>query len=596
MKRIFALSAIAVLLVLGGVAFTAYQKLRITVPGVQPLGKLMWADQGWSDAQRLSFHHTAQGTRLIPYAWFRALEQPCLRLFGCELFMDKQYLSRFGFLPSQQDAELNPDTLPIGFALQNDFHDPIAQKTYPAVGLTCAACHTGALQYGGYTVVVDGAPAMIEVTQFQKALGVAMAFTQYLPFRYKRFESRVLGPNATDAEKKDLKDSFHAFMKLAKAEKDATEEQKIYANEAGFVRTDALARIGNQVFAVDMQNNANFVKSNAPVRYPQIWDASWFTWVQYNSSIADPLIRNIGEALGVRAMAKLYGDNASAFENSVSVHGLKTLEDLLAGSAPFEGLHSPQWPAVFPPIDAKKAEQGAHLYQQHCQGCHLPPVPNLLADLHSEQPAYWWKNKQGKQFLKVTDVPLEEIGTDPREAEDFKARTADSGALNQGRLSAANGLDTVTKGIANNFFQKASFTPEQKLAYSGYRDPADLAVRALAVYKARPLNGIWAAAPYLHNGSVPNLYELLSPQAERSRSFWLGTKQFDPVKVGYNPSELKGGYLYKVENTGNSNQGHEFKDGPRGKGVIGPALSPEERWALVEYLKSLPGSGMNHKN
>ncbi|MEJ7604889.1 MAG: hypothetical protein WKF37_01130 [Bryobacteraceae bacterium] len=47
---------------------------------------------------------------------------------------------------------------------------------------------------------------------------------------------------------------------------------------------------------------------------PQIWDSSWFNWVQYNSSISDPLVRNIGEALGVRAVAKLYGSDASAYE------------------------------------------------------------------------------------------------------------------------------------------------------------------------------------------------------------------------------------------------------------------------------------------
>ena len=54
-----------------------------------------------------------------------------------------------------------------------------------------------------------------------------------------------------------------------------------------------------------MNNVENYAPANAPVRFPQIWDASWFNWVQYNSSIADPLARNIGEALGVRAVAKL---------------------------------------------------------------------------------------------------------------------------------------------------------------------------------------------------------------------------------------------------------------------------------------------------
>jgi hypothetical protein len=94
-------------------------------------------------------------------------------------------------------------------------------------------------------------------------------------------------------------------------------------------------------------------------------------------------------------------------------------------------------------------------------------------------------------------------------------------------------------------------------------------------------------APFLHNGSVPSLYLLLSPRSDRPASFWAGSKQFDPVKVGYDTAELKGGYLYDTSRPGNSNSGHEFKDGPTGNGVIGPLLSPEDRMKIIEYLKSL---------
>ena len=54
---------------------------------------------------------------------------------------------------------------------------------------------------------------------------------------------------------------------------------------------------------------------------------------------------------------------------------------------------------------------------------------------------------------------------------------------------------------------------------------------ALFAYKANPAEGMWASPPYLHNGSVPNLYELLSPAKERSKTFYIG-REFDPVKVG----------------------------------------------------------------
>jgi hypothetical protein len=217
----------------------------------------------------------------------------------------------------------------------------------------------------------------------------------------------------------------------------------------------------------------------------------------------------------------------------------------------------------------------------------LAPTQELVADLNSPKPIYWWKNSTGKWFLKVTDHKLEDIGTDPREAQDFVDRTADTRDLKKGVVSAAVGLDFVTKAIGTKYYDQMSFSPDQRLEWNGFHATADPAVRAVAVYKARPLNGIWAVAPYLHNGSVPNLYALLSPQTERPKTFWVGNKDYDTVKIGYNPSELKGAYLLDTTTTGNSNSGHEFKDGPKGKGVIGPLLSPDDRWAIIEYLKSL---------
>jgi hypothetical protein len=579
-----------VLLVIGcGFLYLRSPQFQVIVPDYQqPPEQLVRADQGWTDDQRFQFHHTPQGTRLLPYAWFMALEQPCLSLFGCELFSDQTYLARFGFLASHAESKLNPDGLPVGFARQQDFYDPETKQTYPVVGLTCAACHTTELHYGKYAVQIEGGPGMIEVTEFQKALGLAVGFTKLIPFRYGRFETRVLGPNASADQKADLKKNFDAFLDYAKFELDNTKPGKgIYDNAAGFNRTDALTRIGNQVFAVDMRNAANFAPANAPVRFPQVWDASWFTWVQYNSSISDPLVRNIGEALGVRATVKLHGPDAKDFGNSVNMDGLKTVEWLLRGSAPYKGLRSPAWPSVFPPLDNNKVARGAELYKANCRGCHLPPVAELVDDLGKPKPDYWWENAQKTRLLMVKDVKATYVGTDSHEAMDFIKRTADTGDLGDGHVSAAVGLDLVTNGIAKKFFEKENISPQEQIVWRGNRDPHDAAVRAEPVYKARPLNGVWAISPYLHNGSVPNLFDLLSPQSERPDTFWTGTKQFDPVKVGHDTGELRGGYLYDVTKPGNDNHGHEFKDGPRGNGVIGPALSPDDRWAIIEYLKSL---------
>ncbi|HXT19149.1 MAG TPA: di-heme-cytochrome C peroxidase, partial [Thermoanaerobaculia bacterium] len=125
--------------------------------------------------------------------------------------------------------------------------------------------------------------------------------------------------------------------------------------------------------------------------------------------------------------------------------------------------------------------------------------------------------------------------------------------------------------------------PDVQLDWNGYRSDY---WRAPLAYPARPLAGIWATSPFLHNGSVPNLYELLSPVEERSGTFYLGNPEFDPKRVGYESGRFRGGSKLDTTVTGNSNAGHEFDDGG-GNGVIGRKLTEEERWDLIEFLKAL---------
>lgn len=573
---------IAAAILSAAVAGWGYARLapyRILLPNEPRPPQTVLLSQNWTDEQRAAFHHTAQGTRLLPWDWFMALEQPCLSLFSpCGNLADPQYLTRFGFIPSDE----LPSNLPIGFARQHNFHDPLRKINYPVVGITCAACHTGELFYKDHAIRIEGGPGLVDLASFQRAVGLALGMTTKIPGRYGRFEFRVLGANGTEAQKTALRRELDAYLASGAGEFSYAAQHRIYDNPAGFGRTDALTRIGNQVFAVDLNVFANFRPANAAVRFPQIWDAPWFTWIQYNASIADPLVRNIGEALGVRALL-----NPADFDNSVDVAALNQLETIVAGASPYTGLASPRWPAIFPKLDPAKVRAGEALYGQHCQGCHLPPPHKLAEDYAAREPRYWERTAAGVAFLKVTEINIQRIGTDPRAAFDFRSRTADSGPLNRGLLTAAEGLDHVTRTIANDFFDRNKFSPQQRLAWTGYRTPGAIAVRDRLVYKARPLNGIWAAAPYLHNGSVPSLYHLLSPHTERPRTFYTGTKRYDPEYCGYETAEFPGGYLYDTAREGNSNTGHEFNNGARGNGIIGPLLSPGERWALIEYLKSL---------
>ena len=113
---------------------------------------------------------------------------------------------------------------------------------------------------------------------------------------------------------------------------------------------------------------------------------------------------------------------------------------------------------------------------------------------------------------------------------------------------------------------KLKEVPLEELKQIGFRgvQPRNLplvSVRQGARYKSRPLDGIWATAPYLHNGSVPNLDALLRPVVKRPLAFTIGVKTFDPVRVGYQ-TDAPGFPKFNVNDpngspiVGNSNAGH----------------------------------------
>jgi hypothetical protein len=148
----------------------------------------------------------------------------------------------------------------------------------------------------------------------------------------------------------------------------------------------------------------------------------------------------------------------------------------------------------------------------------------------------------------------------------------------------------LTDGVYYKALAALGLSDEELLSAHGYRPFGNQTPEAIPVLggcKANPAEGMWSAAPYLHNGSMPNLYELLLPAAQRSKSFLIG-REYDPVKVGVDTSGASGNFLFDTTLVGNGNGGHSFEDGS-GPGIIGRLLSEEERWALVDYMMSFPG-------
>jgi hypothetical protein len=502
-------------------------------------------------------------------------------LVGAGLLSDPAYLDRFGFIPPDPGRE-KAAPLPVGFARGEPMIDPSTGerwlnpqtgKVTTAIGLTCAACHTGRLTYRESELYIDGAGALADVRRLNTAVAVSLIYTKYVPFRFDRFVKRLLGEDASEDAKAQTRAKLDSVIAEVKWIQQIEASFGAANRIEGYGRLGALSRGGNLLFGVGLNNNVNQVAISDPVHYPHIWWSSWFDWVQYDSSLAQPMVRNVLEALGVGAAVNLVGSNSPLFTSTVDVKALFELETLLAGKQPvsgerYTGLRAPRWPEdILPPIDRELASKGAPLYKELCEGCHLPPLGT--AEFFSGP--FWQDSdlKPGARFLALKTFGLGEIGTDPARAEIMaKRKVALPKELGIETDDFPLALGELLEKTVNRWYD--SQTPPTPQAtrdeMNGYRRGG---ARHPLAYKARPLDGIWATAPYLHNGSVPNLYALVSPVAERPAYFTLGHREFDPEKVGLRYDWLDGGTLIDTSLRGNWNSGHEFDDAPGRAGSSG---------------------------
>jgi hypothetical protein len=194
---------------------------------------------------------------------------------------------------------------------------------------------------------------------------------------------------------------------------------------------------------------------------------------------------------------------------------------------------------------------------------------------------------------------LDEVGTDPMTAINYERQVRLADGTVQAFPAAALGLIQRVKAKA---YEEKKLDPqtiaqwEQRQTRSGpqweptFRAPlldADLweDTRGRKIYRAKTLVGIWATAPFLHNGSVPTLYDLLLPAARRPVTFPTGQREYDPVKLGIQTDRARyslppglPGFLMDTRLRGNWNTGHEWS--------FYPTLTDDQRYAIIEFLKT----------
>jgi mono/diheme cytochrome c family protein len=518
------------------------------------VGHVVSLDQGWSEEDQQRFWFTDQGSELMPYEWFLALEQPG----STALFRSDENMARLRYLPARP-SRWNPDGLAVGLARSTD---ETTGRHY--VGIVCAACHTAQVEYHGTGLRIDGGPTMSDPLLFFSETAAAMRATAGDDAKFDRFARKVLAQGYGERAAADLRRELTgATGSLEEWVRRDSQNPPPY----GFGRWDAFGTLLNQLLAADLEMPENLRPATGPVSLPFLWDTHQADRVQWNGAGFNAgigsLARNVGEVLGSFGTITIEPHAPPrGYPSSTKIPALSQLEELVGR------LESPLWPMQYlPPLDPLKAARGKALYQAGCARCHA------LID-------------RTDPHRKVTAVmiPVEEVGTDPTMADNYAGRTAKTGRL-QGTsrfvlLGPAFGPEATPTEIVENLTIGVLVTHPIQALEAGVKDFAAVKLNGnfnVRSYKARPLDGIWATAPYLHNGSVPNLWEVLQPPDRRSKVFYVGSREFDPVRVGFDPSPSAGGFKYDTSVVGNAATGHTY----------GTQLTADEKWDLIEYLKSL---------
>jgi mono/diheme cytochrome c family protein len=532
--------------------------------------QIIYLDQGWSKEVREGYYHISQGSTVLPYDIFLNLEVAD----GQELFRSNTNSERYGLTPDSADPKANPDGLPVGLSKTVTTEGPWKGED---VGLTCAACHNTELYYKGKRIRIDGGVGNhFDIEAYLSALDDAMQNTLTDSAKFDRLAAR-LGASSSEA-KSDLRKRFEGA-----ADRVHNYRTRVLVTPYpwGPSRMDAISLIVNRVTSVAPDIPQNWTAPLAPTKPPFLWNAPQGSWTQWRGAQQDPIARNLIETMGVYMPMDLTAKSPKEglYDSNARLKNIEEIEDWLTHLAP------PKWPEeVFGKIDRAKAAQGKALFASHCAEC------------HNSYPYTWTEpNKYGKRFLEVGLIPEKYVGTDRMQFEDLRplvmtAQLAPNlpGPLKDKILVPQGYLYYgLSESILHVALAKINQTPEEAVKMHGYRELPVPRPSEVPHYKAAPREGVWATPPFMHNGSVPNLYEMLVPAGQRTKKFYLG-REFDPIKVGVDTSGQSGTYLVDTTLIGSSNSGHSFENAPLGNGVIGPLLTDEERWAIVEYLKSIP--------
>lgn len=630
--------------------------------------------QDWNEADRATWYGLSQGSRLIPMAWYDALRLKDSDTYFAARAVQERYASVF----------CDGSDLPLGFVVDR------AEDRVDALGLTCSACHTGVLDDGIQSFVVEGGASDLDLQSYMADMfaGLVDVYRDAGPeagAKWQAFAGGVLGDGYTGEQgaqlEADLRDWLQRRHQIQKSIEDG--------GAWGHGRTDAVAVILNTATVLSGQRaGVTLPIASAPVSYPHVWNAPQMRRVQWNGSatkIKDiglidtiemgAVTRNIAEVLGVFGEIELTVDRLNDTARYPSLKSSIKLANLVKLERSMETLKSPAWPDAWGAVDRGSAlyQKGAALYEGQCASCHSVLDRDDLSIQVGDAELGAVVNGPVTRMVPafdVTDLSAKGHGTDPMMVCNVLTHTSWTGKFEQlhntfGSFRRLVG-DKDISALSPDKFEKGTLTLRliEELAlrmtyekrgelmalqsrdldaraasfFTGLKegifgtdpgravDPASIGDRPvdgthdlqtleavkercaefvaeqaqsgqsadLPAYKARPLNGIFASPPFLHNGSVPSIHDLLLPAAQRPVEFAVGRVRYDPARMG-TAEPLGDGPVstFRVLNDaggvvmGNSNAGHEYAASLECATAPDSAVCAADRLALMEYLKGL---------
>jgi len=521
-------------LVTGALSLLAGLVLSIAIrdaAGITPVTPT-WRRQvpDWSKGDLDFFLHGSMGTEIFP--------EPVLRAFiktYPDLFPSAD-LSHLGLIPDHDFG------WPIGFS-----RSPSVKHlgNLPAVGINCASCHVSQINAIGNDAPIRilGTTSHFNVEAFFGSCLAAMYKTTE-PQNMKKFLGIYLGANPGSFETawKEQEGKIVDTMKADPLGGKDIEPGELHtiapadlqgpfeANSDIASRAHEMLRLFHNIRAV------LHVPDPPPEKLPPasgpgrndafgLLSASLLNSPQPYAPIKFGLVWNVSQRPWVHwdgnTRSPIARNLLASLGLGAPLYGHRAdlkFADVKRQTDLSQKIQPPPYPFA---IDQTVAQRGTKIFADRCASCHTGPETDQR--LH----------------------PLAEVGTDPLRANLFNQRQADG-------------------------FNK--FLAELEL--KGYEAPKEPGVRTTGKYFAASLGGVWARSPYLHNGSVRTMAELLSPPNERAKTFHRGSTRFDPVTMGFTD---EGAYLFDTSTPGNANAGHTY----------GTDLSPGAKKELLEFLKTL---------